>query len=317
MRLIILFLTAITTMSLCADRARDSFPQAATLAELRQQREFLRLNGYLWIRDYFSPEQVAAIQGWGDRFGTLSNRIIALADALNITPQDLARTLQSALIVVPEASDPTIVCRTEDMLSTSSDFAQFISDYVTAYITLLQGSLYVPFKDKLNFKWPGGGAFSAHQDFPAYSFLAPRSHVTAMISIDRATALNGALQIASNWATEEAAIASLSPELVQPQGRVVLPYIKGGEMNGSIEPAYLTHVNWLLLETEPTDLVLFDSYIPHYSEANGSLSSRRAFFITHNLLSEGDQRVSYYSTKRNDPANPVFHIGTPTVHDGM
>jgi hypothetical protein len=35
-------------------------------------------------------------------------------------------------------------------------------------------------------------------------------------------------------------------------------------------------------------------------------------FITHNKLKEGDFRKAYYHAKREDPQNPMFHIGTPT-----
>lgn len=50
------------------------------------------------------------------------------------------------------------------------------------------------FKDKLNFKGPGGGGFLAHQDASAYATLASR-HVSALVAIDAATEENGALQV--------------------------------------------------------------------------------------------------------------------------
>ena len=40
------------------------------------------------------------------------------------------------------------------------------------------------FKEKINFKLPGGAGFSAHQDAPAFCDFGPEYHITMMISVD-------------------------------------------------------------------------------------------------------------------------------------
>ncbi|MBS3904721.1 MAG: phytanoyl-CoA dioxygenase family protein, partial [Simkania sp.] len=95
-------------------------------------------------------------------------------------------------------------------------------------------------------------------------------------------------------------------------GRAILPYIVGGSSHGSIQPQYSEKMSWLALETSPYDLVLINSFVPHYSEPNRSSNSRRAMFFTHNRLQEGEHREAYYQAKRYDPYNPTFHFATPT-----
>jgi hypothetical protein len=276
-----------------------------------KQRAFLREHGYLWIRDFFSQEQVLMIRKWADEIGAASSKLIELSQLSGIGLKQIAQTLPLTPIVVPEAKTPSIACRAEDLLTCYPDLCDFIEGNVTSYIGRLQGEPYVLFKDKLNFKWPGGGAFTPHQDFPAYEFLGPREHVTAMVCIDAATLENGCLQIAVNWREVRAQLAATHPEIFV-NGRPILPFIQGGPQHGSIEPFYLDSIVWLQLLTSPRDLVLFDSYIPHYSEANNGTEPRRAMFLTHNRLREGEHRKAYYFTKRQDPDNPIFHIGTPT-----
>ena len=85
------------------------------------------------------------------------------------------------------------------MTNSVEDLSDFVSGAISPYLELLTGEKWVLFKDKLNFKWPGGGGFTCHQDYPAYDLLGPAEHITAMIVIDDATDENGCLQVAENW----------------------------------------------------------------------------------------------------------------------
>lgn len=51
------------------------------------------------------------------------------------------------------------------------------------------------FKEKINFKLPGGGGFLAHQDSVAYIGLA-KQHISAMVAVDAAVEENGCLFVA-------------------------------------------------------------------------------------------------------------------------
>ncbi len=252
-------------------------------------RTFYRTHGYLWIKNFYSPAQVQLIQKWGDQLQK---------DA----EYDLENGVTDHLIIVPEKNQPDQVCRVEDILTLYPDIYHFARGTLLPYLNTLLEEPYVFFKDKLNFKWPKGGAFSHHQDFPAFDPFGPREHVTAMICIDPANLENGCLHVAKDW----------KRDLEIEDERTVLPYIEGGEKHGSIVPEICKKLEWLPLIASPGDLVLISSYVPHFSEKNESTSSRRALFITLNRLIEGNFRKTYYHAKREDPENPVFHLATPT-----
>lgn len=289
----------------------QSFSFSTNADEWQKQREFFQEHGYLWIKNFFSKEQVRLLCAWCDDINTESQSILSLTHNAGKHSQYFSKNIPGSLIVVSEAHDPLQVCRAEDMLSCYPELNAFVSGTVTSYIGRLFNEPYVLFKDKINFKWPGGGAFQPHQDFPAYDLFGPREHVTAMVCIDEATLENGCLHVAQNWKADFTKDETVDQALLK-TGKVVLPYIEGGKDHGSIKPEYAKKINWLALEASPGDLVIFTSYLPHYSEPNKSKKARRAMFFTHNRLRDGDHRKAYYHTKRHDPLNPAFHFATPT-----
>lgn len=142
----------------------------------------------------------------------------------------------------------------------------------------------VLFKDKINFKGPGGAGFLPHQDATAYAtgHLA-KHHISVMIAVDPATPQNGCLQIVPGTHT---------------QG--VFPNTKG-VINDDVNEKF-SYENVI---TEPGDLVFFDSFLPHMSNSNTTPNWRRSGYITFNKLSEGDHNEAYYNAKLK-----VFKDGT-------
>src|SRR2546428_4297262 len=60
----------------------------------------------------------------------------------------------------------------------------------------LCGEPVVLFKDKINFKLPGGAGFAPHQDAPAYVDFGVEHHLTVMVPVDAFTRANGCLEMA-------------------------------------------------------------------------------------------------------------------------
>jgi ectoine hydroxylase-related dioxygenase (phytanoyl-CoA dioxygenase family) len=141
----------------------------------------------------------------------------------------------------------------------------------------LFGERAVLFKDKINFKLPGGGGFEAHQDVQAGWARYARLHITALVTVDRATIANGCLEIATDFRG--------SHELI------------GSEWE-PLTAAQLAGLHWFHLEAEPGDAVFFDSFVPHRSAANHTDSPRRVLYYTYNAASEGDHLARYYADKR-------------------
>jgi 2-aminoethylphosphonate dioxygenase len=139
----------------------------------------------------------------------------------------------------------------------------------------LLGEPPVLFKEKINFKMPGGAGFKAHQDQQAgWTRYAPM-FVTALVSIDAATRANGCLEIAGRW---------------QRQGMI-------GEEWRPLSDADVAGLDMKPVETAPGDVILFDSFVPHASADNLTDRQRRVLYLTYNRQSDGDHRAAYYRDK--------------------
>ncbi|MDA3041245.1 MAG: phytanoyl-CoA dioxygenase family protein [Actinomycetota bacterium] len=128
------------------------------------------------------------------------------------------------------------------------------------------------FKEKINYKHPGGGGFAPHQDATAYRFVD--HHISIMMPLDRATQASGCLWFCGRQPT-------------------ILPH-----EGGRIDPSWVDAHVWEPIEVGPGDLVFFDSYAPHHSDTNRTDCSRRAVYLTYNRSSDGDFRGTYYEDKR-------------------
>ena len=134
----------------------------------------------------------------------------------------------------------------------------------------------VLFKDKINFKMPGGAGFEPHQDQQAgWSVYAPL-FLTALVSIDATTIENGCLELAAGHHRRGLVGAEWRP-LAEP------------EMEGMRFEAF---------PTRPGDAIFFDSYVPHRSAPNATAEPRRVLYVTYNRGSDGDHRVRYFAEKR-------------------
>lgn len=131
------------------------------------------------------------------------------------------------------------------------------------------------FKDKINFKMPGGGGFKPHQDQQAGWGAYASLFITVLISIDDATPENGCL------------------EIVAGQHRRGLI----GEEWKPLDDEVMAAMNAVRLTTRRGDAVFFDSYVPHGSKPNLTDRPRRVLYITYNRASEGDQRSRYFADK--------------------
>lgn len=283
----------------------------ACSGEWSEQKSFLERHGYLVLKNFYSEPQVRLLKQWADEIHRESELLLEFAQKSDRSIGELAHSLPQTLIVIPEADNPKQVCRAEDMLTCYPALRSLVEGTIVAYASAFLNEPYVLFKDKLNFKWPGGGAFSPHQDFPAYDFFGPRIHLTAMIAIDSATLENGCLQVAADWREVFANDPEIEAEALE-LGRAILPYIEGGKAHGSIQKKFADRIEWVPLECEPGDVILITSFVPHYSEPNRSALPRRAMLFTLNRQVEGDHRTAYYQKKRLDYDNPAFHFATPT-----
>ncbi|MFT7461612.1 MAG: hypothetical protein ACI909_004315, partial [Planctomycetota bacterium] len=167
-----------------------------------------------------------------------------------------------------------ILSRMEDFEPYHKGFSQlFRDDKMKGNISQLFGEEAVLYKDKINFKMPGGDGFKAHQDVQAGWDRYARLHITVLVSVDATTLENGCLEMAAGQH-------------------------KQGLIGEQWQPLDENALNYAPVPTEPGDAIFFDSFAPHRSEPNLSDKARRVLYVTYNKLSEGDHRRQYYIDKR-------------------
>src|SRR5260221_11139977 len=99
------------------------------------------------------------------------------------------------------------LCRTENFVPFNEGLrALLTTGAMLATASALLGEPAVLYKEKINYKLPGGAGYAPHQDAPAYRFV--EVHVSCMVAIDDATEANGCLEVVSDahdrlWPTDE------------------------------------------------------------------------------------------------------------------
>jgi ectoine hydroxylase-related dioxygenase (phytanoyl-CoA dioxygenase family) len=217
--------------------------------------------GFLVIRGFFEAAECTALRCWTEEIAT-------------------APELPGRHMVYYEDSltEPgrRIVQRIENMCPFYPGFDTLLRHgRLIAWAGALLGDEAVLFKDKINFKLPGGGGFELHQDQQAgWSAYAPL-FLTAMVSIDGSTLENGCLEIAA--------------------GRH-----KEGLLGEEWRPLKADGLALAPVQTHPGDVIFFDSFVPHASGPNRTAAPRRILYVTYSRAGNGDHRARYFADKRRD-----------------
>jgi ectoine hydroxylase-related dioxygenase (phytanoyl-CoA dioxygenase family) len=218
----------------------------------------MRRDGYLVVRNFVSPQQLAELLQWTAQLEgapEVSGRHWVYREESMTTP------------------GRRVIQRIENFCPYHTGFDRFIRDSaLVRWSGALMGAPVVLFKDKINFKMPGGAGFKAHQDQQAgWTVYAPL-FVTAMVTLDAATLENGCLEVSAGRHRE-------------------------GLIGEQWKPLEEQGLNLQAIPTGPGDVIFFDSFVPHASKPNLTDSPRRILYITYNLASEGDHRERYFADK--------------------
>jgi hypothetical protein len=166
------------------------------------------------------------------------------------------------------------LCRTENFVPFHDGMRQLLTEgSMVACASALLGEPAVLYKEKINYKLPGGAGYSPHQDAPAYRFIDV--HVSCMIAVDDAGVDNGCLEVVSG------AHGALLPT----------------DDRGCIRDEVVATLDWMPVEVRAGETLWFHSRTPHRSGPNRSPEPRRAIYPTYNAASEGDRRADYYRQK--------------------
>ena len=219
-------------------------------------------DGFLVVPGLFDADEVAALRAW--------------TDEVQAWPEVPGRWM---VYGEPSLTEPgrRLINRIENFYPYHAGFkGLFDGEKLAGWVGELFGEPAVLFKDKINFKLPGGDGFKPHQDQQAGWSAYARLFVTALVAIDEATAENGCLELAAGHHTRG---------LI---GREWAPLTEE-EMRGM---AFVPH------PARPGDVAFFDSYVPHRSGPNLTAEPRRVLYVTYNRAAEGDHRLRYYADKR-------------------
>lgn len=221
--------------------------------------EEFKKTGFTLVRGLYSADEMQQITQW--------------ADEVSQYPEEPGKYMmyfeQSQL-----KDNARILSRMEDLEPFHQGFSKlFQGEKMKSSVDTLFAEESVLFKDKINFKMPGGDGFKAHQDIQAGWDSYAKLHITALVTIDACTHENGCLELAAG-------------------------YHDRGFIGEKWKPLEEDALDYVAFPTEPGDAVFFDSYAPHRSGPNLTDKPRRVLYVTYNKLSEGDHRKQYYADKR-------------------
>ena len=218
-------------------------------------------DGFLLVRGMYPPDEIEEIRAWTEEVAT--------------RPEEPGK----AMMYFEESrfDQSRILCRIENFVPYHEGFRKLITTRkMQAAVSQLLGEPAVLFKDKINFKLPGGDGFKAHQDVQAGWDSFADLHITAMVAIDETNKQNGSLEMLPGM-----------------HNKGVL-----GEMWAPLTDEDTGQMPYQPIHCQPGDAVFFDSFAPHRSVPNRTDQARRVLYITYNRASAGDSREQYYQDKR-------------------
>lgn len=231
----------------------------AAAADVRQSFE---RDGYVIARSLFTPEEAALHARW--------------IDELVARPPSVGREM---VYFEDSLTEPgtRVLSRIERFAGYHDGLASLVADRrVLDTVAALLGDEPTLFKEKVNFKMPGGGGFTPHQDIqPGWDAYAPY-FVSVLIAVDRNTIENGCLELAAGHHQRGLIGRKWEP-------------LEGAELDGLKFEAF---------PMEPGDAAFFDCFTPHQSQPNRTDRPRRNIYLTYNRRGDGDFRDRYFEDKR-------------------
>jgi len=171
-----------------------------------------------------------------------------------------------------------LLCRIENFVDYHAGMKSLLcGEKLVSLSSQLFGEPAVLYKEKINYKLPGGDGFAPHQDVAAGWWMYGQTfHISTLIAVDHAHVQNGCLEVVRGKHN---------------QGMLSEPWRE-------VDPQHVATSKWEYVETKPGDVVFFDSYVPHRSSINQTTKPRRVLYATYAKQSEGDYRAQYYADKR-------------------
>tara|TARA_B100001146_G_C16156147_1_gene423504 strand:- start:126 stop:899 length:774 start_codon:yes stop_codon:yes gene_type:complete len=228
--------------------------------------EKFKQDGFLVKKKFFDENEISEIRKWVYEYATKK-------------PEDWKKGQEMGYYETSLNNGKRILTRLENFVDYHKKFHDLIySEKIIDSVESLLGEKCVIFKDKINFKNPGGAGFKPHQDAISRWDDYTSYFMNVLICTDKGTIENGCLEVAAGF------------------------HNKGflGPYDAPIPDEYLKKMNFVPLEHTLGDVVFFDGFTPHQSKENKSKDPRTNVYLTYNKLSDGDQRQKYFTRKRRE-----------------
>ncbi len=229
--------------------------------DAQQLRDFER-DGFIVVRGMYTPVEMRQMSDWIDEIAawppSKGREMVYFEDSL-------------------KEPDRRILSRIERFADFHDGFKYFVLDAkMTGKVEALLGDPCSLFKEKINFKLPGGGGFAPHQDIqPGWDEYADY-FISVLVTVDPSTVENGCLELASGHHKKGLIGRKWEP-------------LAGAELEG---------VEFVKYPMQPGDVAFFDCFVPHQSAPNLTDRHRRNLYLTYNRASQGQKREDYFADKR-------------------
>jgi ectoine hydroxylase-related dioxygenase (phytanoyl-CoA dioxygenase family) len=226
------------------------------------QRVQYETDGFLIVRNFFSPAQIASVAAEADAI----LRRTELIHTDNLRCRWTTDTWNQACVF--ETFDPVA-----DLAPLCGKLA--VDPRLIAAVSTLYGEEACIFKDKLIFKPPGAKGYALHQDYISWPSF-PKTFMTVIVPIDPSTEGNGCTEVFSGYHHNGNLSANDGEYHELPLGSVDLS-------------------RGVKLELAPGDIAFFGGFTPHRSAPNSSDGYRRQLYLSYNAISDGGhQRDQHY-----------------------
>jgi ectoine hydroxylase-related dioxygenase (phytanoyl-CoA dioxygenase family) len=223
-------------------------------------------NGFLIKRGFYDKNEIEEIRNW-------------VYDYADRKPEEWESGKEMAYFETSKKDGTRILARIENFSEYHKGFKNLInSKRLMKYVEALLGNKAIIFKEKINFKKPGGGGFRPHQDQISRWETYARDFLNVLISTDDSSVENGCIELTPGFYKKELL----------------------GPLDSPIPKKWLSQMEFKPFPSKKGDVIFFDGYTPHQSKDNKSTSSRSNVYLTYNKISEGDQRKMYFTRKRKE-----------------
>ena len=206
------------------------------------------------IRDSLTPAELAQLQAW--------------VGEIELWP---AGSHVWGHYAEATAAGPAI-CRTENVSACHAGVRELVDGPLRDQASKALGEPATAFKDKINYKQPGGAGFSPHQDQVAYPGV--QRVFSILVAVDACNSASGCLWLADGVDS-------------------VLPVDDRGVVRADVSET----LAWRAAELAPGHAVGIDGLAPHYSDANSTDAPRRVLVASYAPAAEGYGRDHYYAAR--------------------